>query len=419
MAHFVRPYALADSLDPGEYEVFFYTPARYTGYLANKPFTVQELATMPGEQMLANMARGAPMFSAEVLRNYVREDREVIRSVRPDLVIGDLRLSLPVSARLERARFAMIMNAYWSPWARKYAILPEIPLTRIVSPRLLGPVYRGTEKLTYAVHIGPINEVRREHGIPALPPDLRRMYTDADFVLYPDIPEFIPTTGLPASHRYVGICEWASTTAKPEWWEKMLADPKPKVFVSLGSSGPVKVLPALLRALAALPVSVVLSTSGRQLPQGASATWVAPLLPFTETASVSSVVVSHGGSGGLYPAMAAGTPVLGIPSNADQHLSTAFLEANGAGLGVRVEEASERRLRAALEKLLFEPQYRERAREWAGVYARYDSSTLFREFLRDALAKPADGATAGNGRGPVSQPDPRSDKSPAEAGYRN
>ena len=33
---------------------------------------------------------------------------------------------------------------------------------------------------------------------------------------------------------------------------------------------------------------------------------------FTETAELSVVVVSHGGSGGLYPAMAAGTPVLGI-----------------------------------------------------------------------------------------------------------
>ena len=400
MAHFVRPFALADALDPDEYEIFFYTPRRYLPYLENKSFTVGELASAPGEQMLANMARGAPMFSADVLRNYVREDREVIRAVRPDLTIGDLRLSLPVSARLEDARFAMIMNAYWSPWAKRYAILPEIPLTRFVPPRMLAPVYRKTERLTYAVHVGPINTVRKENGMPALPPDLRLMYTDADFVLYPDIPEFIPTPGLPGNHRYVGICEWAAKVQKPDWWDRMMADPRPRVFVTLGSSGPVKVLPALLRALAGLPVSVLLSTSGRDLPPGASATWVAPLLPFTETASVSSVVVSHGGSGGLYPAMAAGTPVLGIPSNADQHLSTAFLQDNGAGLGVRVEEASESRLRRALEELLFEPRYRARAREWAAVYARHDSGTLFREFLRDAFTGRAASATAGTGREP-------------------
>jgi UDP:flavonoid glycosyltransferase YjiC (YdhE family) len=52
-----------------------------------------------------------------------------------------------------------------------------------------------------------------------------------------------------------------------------------------------------------------------------------------------------------------------------------------------VEEASERRLRAALEKLLFQPQYRAAAQKWAGVYARYDSGVLFREFVAEALKR--------------------------------
>jgi UDP:flavonoid glycosyltransferase YjiC (YdhE family) len=79
--------------------------------------------------------------------------------------------------------------------------------------------------------------------------------------------------------------------------------------------------------------------------------------------------------------MSAGKPVLGIPSNADQHLSTAVLEENGAGLGLRVEEASEKRLSSALEKLLFDRRYEQAARQWAAVYARYDSGTMFRKFL--------------------------------------
>jgi UDP:flavonoid glycosyltransferase YjiC (YdhE family) len=115
--------------------------------------------------------------------------------------------------------------------------------------------------------------------------------------------------------------------------------------------------------------------------------YVADLLPFTETAGQAGVVVSHGGSGGLYPAIAAGTPVLGIPSNADQQLSTAVLEESGAGLGVRVEEASERRLLQALKSLLFDPRYRRSAQQWATVYSRYDSGVLFGEFLSDTLGR--------------------------------
>jgi UDP:flavonoid glycosyltransferase YjiC (YdhE family) len=183
------------------------------------------------------------------------------------------------------------------------------------------------------------------------------------------------------------MCAWAPATHKPDWWDRLRADPKPKVFVALGSSGALRVLPALLRALARLPVSVLMSMSGRTLPATPPGGFVADMLPLTETAALSNVVVSHGGSSGVYPAIAAGTPVLGIPANADQHLSTAVLEESAAGIGVRSEEASEQRLAHALERLLFEPQYRLAAQKWATIYARYDSGVMFRKFLSDALGE--------------------------------
>jgi len=392
MAHFVRPLALAEALDTAAYEIFFYAPERFSGYLQNKPFLTGDLASMPGEQFVANIDHGKPPFPADVIRGYVHRDRELIRTIHPDLVIGDMRLSLPISARLEGALYAVMINAYWSPYARHRSLMPALPISRIIPPWLLGPIYRRVEPLVYAIHVGVMNRVRKEFGVPALPPDLRTMYTEGNHVLYPDVPEFIPTSNLPENHHYVGICEWTPPTAKPPWWDDMLADPKPKVFVSLGSSGPLRALPALLKGLSTLPVSVVVATSGRHseesmpaAPGSTSGMYVANLLPFTATAAVASVVVSHGGSGGLYPAMAAGTPVLGIPSNADQQLSTAFLEDSGAGIGVRVEEASETRLLGALKRLLFEPQYRLAAQEWASVYRRYDSGVLFRRFLGRAL----------------------------------
>ena len=353
-AHFVRPLALAGSLKQSAYDVHFHSPARFAHLLVGQEFITGTLDSMPGEQFLANLAKGSPLFPADVVRRYVNEDRELIRSIKPDLVIGDMRPSLSISAHLEGVPSAVIMNAYWSPYAEHRSIIPELPLTRLVPPRLLGGVFRLTEPIVHAIHVGQMNRVRREFGLPPLPHDLRAMYNDADYVLYPDIPEFIPTWHLPDTHRYVGACDWAPPLEMPSWWDRMLDDPLPKVFIALGSSGPLRVLPALVQVLAKLPVSVVLSTSGRSLP-GLPADWyVTGLLPLTETARAARLVISHGGSTGLYPALAAGTPVLGIPSNADQQLSTALLVDSGAGLGVRVEEASPRRLQQALEKLLFE-----------------------------------------------------------------
>ena len=66
MAHFVRPLALADSLDTSRYDVHFYAPSRFSRFLKDKPFAVGELRTMPGERFLENTARGAPVFPADV-----------------------------------------------------------------------------------------------------------------------------------------------------------------------------------------------------------------------------------------------------------------------------------------------------------------------------------------------------------------
>ena len=385
MAHFVRPLALATSLDPALYDVHFYCPARFAPLLEGQTFRRGTLDTMPTEEFLGNIARGAPLFPAEVVRRYVGEDRELIRRVRPDLVVGDMRPSLPISARLEGVPSAVLMNAYWSPYAERYSIIPELPITRILPPRLLRGIFRLVEPVAHAIHVGQMNAVRREFGLAPLPNDLRVMYTDGDYTLYPDIPEFIPAPDRPTTHHYVGVCDWVPPTPKPPWWERMLSEPQSKVFISLGSSGPVRVFPALIEALSTLPVRVVVATSGRSLPTLPGDWYVARLLPFTETAQIARVVVSHGGSGGLYPALAAGAPVLGIPSNADQQISTAVLAARGAGLGLRVEEASPRRVKRTLEKLLLDPALSAAARRWAKIFAQYDSGALFRNFVRQAV----------------------------------
>src|SRR6185369_2761023 len=84
MAHFVRLLSLADTLDTSQYDVHFHTPVRFHKYLEGRPYAVGDLATMPGEQFLANLAKGAPMFPTDVLRSYVRQDCDLIRTLRPD-----------------------------------------------------------------------------------------------------------------------------------------------------------------------------------------------------------------------------------------------------------------------------------------------------------------------------------------------
>jgi UDP:flavonoid glycosyltransferase YjiC (YdhE family) len=62
---------------------------------------------------------------------------------------------------------------------------------------------------------------------------------------------------------------------------------------------------------------------------------------------------------------------------------------------VRVEEASEKRLLGALERLLSEPQYPLAAKRWAAIFDRYESGALFRKFVDETLsAAPCSGAVS-------------------------
>ena len=70
MAHFVRPLALAEALDSSKYDLCFYAPARFFRYLRDKPFTTGEVASMPGEQFLANIVKGVPLFPTKVIHGY-------------------------------------------------------------------------------------------------------------------------------------------------------------------------------------------------------------------------------------------------------------------------------------------------------------------------------------------------------------
>jgi UDP:flavonoid glycosyltransferase YjiC (YdhE family) len=174
--------------------------------------------------------------------------------------------------------------------------------------------------------------------------DLRETYTHADFTLYADCPELVPTEGLPGNHRYIGPVIWSPEIPLPAWWESLPKE-RPCVYVTMGSSGQVRTLPAILEALSALDVNVLLATAGRMgeidLPKNC---YSATYLPGSAAARRSRLVICNGGSATVYQALAEGTPVLGVASNMDQMLTMEAVEAAGAGRLVRPERLTSRRM---------------------------------------------------------------------------
>lgn len=380
LAHVARPLSLATALDPARHAVFFASDPRFNALLGALPFPLRPLESIDSNRFFSALANGTPIYDLPILRRYVRDDLELISAVRPHLVVGDFRLSLSVSARLAGVPYFSITNSYWSPYARQRFPLPVHPLAQLLGVSTAQALFRLVRPIVFALHARPLNRLRREHGLPSLGRDLRRVYTDADHTLYADIPEFLDLPVLPAHHHFLGPLLWSPKVPLPGWWEELPGD-RPLIYVTLGSSGLHRALPPIIDALAGLPVAAMVATAGVTLRNHPKNIFITNYLPGEAAVARAQLVICNGGSPTSQQAIAAGVPVLGIASNLDQFLNMQAVEAHGAGICLRADRAMPANIRRATAALLENPAFRESARKLAEIFSRYDSGQRFSELV--------------------------------------
>lgn len=369
LAHVVRPFALAQSLDPSRYEVHFACDPRYNQLLGPLPFRHHAIHTIPSERFFGNLTQGR-FYAMRTLRKYVEADLRVLDEIAPDLVVGDLRISLSVSARLAGIPYIAIANAYWSPYAQRRFPLPDVIWTRLFGVRLVKLLYRLERPLLFALQCMPPNWVRRRHGLSSLGWNLCRIFTDGDHTLYADVPELMPTYDLPANHEYLGPVLWSPAGKPPTWWDSLPTD-RPIVYATLGTSGGRNLLQLVLNALAELPVTVIAATAGRSdLKTVPANAFVADYLPGEAAAARSAVVVCNGGSLTTQQALVAGVPVIGVAGNLDQHLNMEAVERAGAGVLLRTERLKSQRVAGAVMQVISRSEYRQAAARLADAFGR-------------------------------------------------
>jgi UDP:flavonoid glycosyltransferase YjiC (YdhE family) len=381
LAHVARPLVLAGGLDTDRYEVFFASEPRFGEPWRHQSFSHRPIRSIAPEQFLDSLASGRPVYDAKTLEGYVADDLSLLEELRPDVVIGDFRLSLSVSSRVARIPYLAITNAYWSPFRACRFPMPELPLSKRLGVPLASFLFRLASPMAFALHARPLNQVCRAHGLSSLGPDLRRVYTDADHTLYADVPELVPTRDLPPTHHYLGPIAWSPTVETPGWWGDVI-EHRPTIYATLGSSGRPDLLGNVFEALADLPVTVLAASAGKDIvgpvPPNVR---VAPYLPGREAAERSSLVICNGGSPTTHQALMVGTPVLGLASNLDQHLNMIAIVDRGAGLLVRSESAHPVVIRSAVERMLADPKFRKASGELAVTFARYDAQARFEAIL--------------------------------------
>lgn len=380
LAHVVRPLALSRMLDTDQYHVGHAWDPRYET-LTGRPPDIP-LWTIPARQFDTALHRGTPIYRYTDLLRYVTDDLAAIERFRPDVVVGDFRLSLDVSTRVAGVRHIAIANAYWSPHAIVTPAVPDGALSKLFGVRAGQRLFDLGTPAFAAWHARAYRRLYRRFGLPDGPRDIRDMYTRGATVCYADIAELVPLRRLPDGHRFLGPIPWSPDTPQPPPPDDHRND-RPLIYVTLGSSGDAKLLPTVLEGLSDLPVRVLAATAGAQPPQRTPAhAQVVRWLPGDQITAQAAVVIGNGGSPTTYQGLRAGAPVIGICGNLDQYLNMSLVEQSGAGVLLRSGRLSAPLVADTVRRVLADRPMRQRAGELATAIAGYHTANIFQEAIK-------------------------------------
>jgi UDP:flavonoid glycosyltransferase YjiC (YdhE family) len=385
----VRLLELAKSLNPQHFEVHFacssFSPLVFEG----TSFRQHSIYTLDIEKINKALNSGSRLYEEETLSKYVEEEIALFRDVQPDLVVSDLRLSTSISAPHCGIPLATLTNAYWSPYRNleKFPV-PDHSTVNIFGEQKAAYFFNMFRAQIFSHFTEPINRLRKKYGLKPVG-SLLDVTTYGDYVLLCDTPGLAPLQGAPSHYVYLGPVLWSPNVEPPGWWNQ-IPDDRPLVYVTLGSSGSIKKLPIILKALGRMPLYAMVSTAGRLAMEApADNVFVADFLPGDQAAARSALVVSNGGSTTGYQALREGKPLVGVASNLDQYLSMGAIQEAGAGVLLRAGLLTPEALQEGVRRVLDDPSYGEAARRIQGEFMQFQAGERFQSFVYSVTAQNA------------------------------
>ncbi len=385
-AHILRPLALARTLDSSLYDITFSCDPRYQGVVEGAGFRWLSLSSIQPEAFLNRLNRGRMPYTRTELDAYVADERRLLDVVRPDLVVHDFRITLPIACTLTGVPLVTLANAQWSPYVTLPMALPELPVNRILGTRLMKSAIRTVGPWIFRQHCRVYNDLRLSHGLPSVD-SLSAMYTAGDRTLYMDIPDLFGNPELPPHHQFIGPVHGASDAVLPIWWNDLPSD-RPMIFVSPGSSGSVNATRTILNALADMKVTVMLATAGRMSDFETSGNiFAAEYIPGMLASARADLIICNGGSGMTYMALDAGRPVLSVPVLLDQYYVAEAVERYGAGGVLRAGWIRERDVQSTVDRMLKTTAFSIHAERLKRTIKTYDAFSVFTGIVR-RIAQP-------------------------------
>ena len=362
--------------DPGEQEVYDFFPGlkNKTG-LAQIKFYLKHIMYDQAPEILSELKNVLARFPADVLicdtfmvaGNWVTE-----LGGPPSVRLSVLPLSLPGK---DIAPFGL-------------GLLPGKSMLSKMRNNLLNLVF---EKLLFKDVQTHVNRIRTQIGLPAFDKSFFiKGYEIPSLVLHTSTPSFeYFRHNMPDNFRYIGpILTAANAEYKmPDWWSEIDQN-LPVILLNQGTvaKNPNDLIRPAIAALKDEPV-IVLIVPGipgeiKELPKNM---YVEAYIPFGNILPHIDIMISNGGMGGTQNALAHGIPVIIAGATEDKMEVAARVESAGAGINLRQQNPTAADIKNAVQRILQNPVFKQKARELQTDYARYDAVSLAVESIETLI----------------------------------
>jgi MGT family glycosyltransferase len=323
----------------------------------------------------------------------------IVKEWKPDVLVCDPAMWGPLIVLHDREALPLAVMSYVAACMLPG---PEGPILGVPLRKATGPLSRMgrralrlVERVVSADVRRGADDIRARHG-------LAPMHTSVTayggrMPLY-----IVPTSrlydrqraDLPPSVQYVGPCHWDKPVGNPPpgWLTEMPRD-QPLVYVTEGTmhSKPAFVLRTALQALADLPVRVVATTGTHRDPElldlhpAPANARIERFVPHSQLFPRTSLVVTTGGTGTVLAALAAGIPLVIVPTAWDQPENAWRVVEAGAGVRVPPGQCTPATLRAAVQRVLSDASFASNARRLGDDFSRYGGAPRAADLLENLV----------------------------------
>lgn len=333
LAHVARCRLLADELAKKEHAIIFYCDDHFNRFFPQPNYQIKRLDCTAPDTFIEWNLKSQPIWPAIRIREYLKRDELILTEENPDLVIGDMRHTLQISARKQNIPYLNVINGYWCS-SRDFALpIPDVPVRRALGTYFSQLLFDLLKPILMLPHTLPFNRYRQQYSLPAIKKrSLPHIFCESDYTAYLDMPSLIDMDLSTPNKRAVGPVLWSPDIDTPDWWETIPTH-KPIIYINLGSSGDASFLPALVETLAKNPYTLIVGTASDKitLPTQYDNVFSSQFVPGDKACEIADISITNGGSPTTMQALANGIFSIGVCFNIDQLVNMQTLKLKDVG----------------------------------------------------------------------------------------